>query len=288
MRDPLFASAWLKWGHALEHAQALEDEIDACSEDESRDPLRAFRTEYYAKRHGFGVIVEDVKPLPARWRLLLGDVANNYRASLDHLAWALVTRGRTPPDVLRAKQRNGIYFPIKDDRLQFNGELPIKLPGVRRADIAEVRRRQPYHYSARTRAKHVLTLLAGINSGDKHRTIQPLWSQPTRVNIEVTDARDCEVPRLGWRRNKDALEVDAELAYIGVRKTGKNPELDVKLRVTAEPSIGNRLAFKEWGTRSAVFISRMLVEFSEPPPELVDLGCDLARLQASAAKLHWP
>lgn len=292
--DSRFDSAWLKWAQAVKHAHALEDDIDAFSEH--HEPLLRSRTEYQAKRHGFAVIVEEVGPTPIRWQLVLGDVANNYRAALDHLAWALVSRGRTPPGSgkLTSGQENAVYFPISEDRHQFNAQIRrpanlktrLNLPGIRRADAAKVRRRQPYHHSARRRSMHALVLLAGVNSGDKHRTVQPIWAQPTRVDLEVTDARDCEVPRLGFRRNRNPLEVGVELAYIGVRRTGANPQLEVKVAVTAEPSIGNRISFKEWGTRAGAFISGLLIEFSDPSQELVEAtGVDLRRFMASTQAL---
>lgn len=35
---------------------------------------------------------------------MLGDIANDYRSAIDHLAWALVSRGRTPPALLTDDQ----------------------------------------------------------------------------------------------------------------------------------------------------------------------------------------
>lgn len=124
--DPLFESAWLKWAQAIAHTQTLEAHIAAWTRHDP-DPIRAFRTEYHAKRHGFAVIVEDVAPMPVRWRLLLGDIANNYRAALDHLAWALVSRGRTPPGSgkLTRKQEKAVYLPVCQDRKVFNAEVRV-------------------------------------------------------------------------------------------------------------------------------------------------------------------
>jgi hypothetical protein len=85
--DPLFESAWLKWGQAIVHSQTLKRDIETRADDGNADPVGAFRTEYQPKRHGFAIIIEEVMPIPVRWRLLLGDIANNYRAALDHLAW---------------------------------------------------------------------------------------------------------------------------------------------------------------------------------------------------------
>jgi hypothetical protein len=143
--DPLFDSAWLKWGRAVVHLQALEADLDSFGPDSDRQPTLAVRAEYHPKRHGFGVYITHIDPAPAIWGLLLGDAANNLRSALDQLAWALVERGATPTTTLNAPERNEIYFPIAEYRNAFNGGLPRKLPGVSRADIAKVRRYQPYH-----------------------------------------------------------------------------------------------------------------------------------------------
>jgi hypothetical protein len=267
--DPLFDSAWFKWGHGVAHAQALEADIDAFRFDGHRDPLLANRAEYNPKRHGFAVYATDVAPIPTRWGLMLGDIANNYRCALDHLAWALVCRGKTPPATLTEYQQGGVYFPAAEGRKQFNDSLPKKLPGVRRADIALVRRTQPYHYRPRTRRRHYLTVLTALNNSDKHRALQPIWVQPTRIDIEITRMQDCWVPQLGFRRHADPLEVGTEITFIRARKRGREPHLEVDLRVAAEPSIEQRIGGKEWIRKCAAFTASLLREFSAPPDELV-------------------
>jgi hypothetical protein len=221
--EPVFDSAWLKWGQAVRHAQALEADINAVTEDGNAEPVRTARADYNPKRHGFEIIATELAPIPARWRLMLGDIANNYRAALDHLAWALVIRGHTPPDALTPRQRKGVYFPINDDRRQFNGELPVKLPGVRRSDIAKVRRHQPYRNGPRNRPRHALVLLAAINNDDKHRTIQPIWAHPTLVKLEITDGRYCYIPSQTIHGRPEPLEVDKEFTFLPRRRKGTNP-----------------------------------------------------------------
>jgi hypothetical protein len=282
--DPLFESAWLKWAHAIVHSQTLERDLDAARVDGNIDPVRSFRTEYHPKRHGFAIIVEDVDLVPVRWRLLIGDIASNYRAAVDHLAWALVTRGRTPPGTgkLRPRAEGSVYFPIYEDRLKYNAQLAHKLPGVRRADAAIVRRAQPYRSGARARPRHPLVILASINNSDKHRTIQPLWAFPSRVDIEVTRARDCAlVERAHWRRRAISLEEGAEVGFMLARKRGSNPELEVQLRVTAEPTIGNRISIREWSHATGIGVFNLLRQFSEQPPAIHEIGAELAPLPGS-------
>lgn len=270
--DPLFDSAWLKWGQGVLHAQTLEADVDVWRTHTHADPVLGSAAEYHAERHGFGVYATDVAPMPVRWGLLIGDIANAFRCSLDHLAWALVIRGKTPPCNLTRRQRKAVFFPILGTRTEFNGQLPVKLPGVRRADIARVRRHQPYHVGQRNRRRHPLAMLAVLVARDKHRTIQPVWIQPTRVDIEITNLVDCIVADAPWKRYENALDVGAELAFIRARKIGPEPHVQVQTRVTAEPSLEERIAVREWIAQCAIRISVLLSAFSEPPPALAQLG----------------
>jgi hypothetical protein len=272
--DPLFDSAWAKWAQGVRHAHALQDHIDAFDTHFGRGPGLRSRTEYQAKRHGFAVIIEDVETIPVPWRLILGDAANNFHAALDHIAWALVCRGSKPPGVLTREQEGRVYFPIFDDRLKYNRSLPKKLPGVRRADVAKVRRYQPYLVGERTRRHHVLTWLTEITSGDKHRTIQPLWIEPSVIRVKIEKSRDCQPRALRTNRlRKRPLEPGAELAF-------------VEASVEAEPSVGRRVTLREWSTRTPAFLVRVLTEFSDPPQKIVESLCNIERLAATANELE--
>lgn len=285
--DPLFESAWLKWAWAIFHAQTLERDIAAWIEKDP-DPIRTVRAEYQPKSHGFAVIVEDIDPIPVQWRLLLGDIASNHRAALDHLAWALVSRGRTPPDTgkLTPKQEKAVYFPICESRQAFNAEICLpsgksrpKLPGIRRADSAIVRHAQPYHRGTRNRPMDPFVMLTGINNGDKHRTIQPLWAYPSKIDIEVTHMRDCVLRGTEiWKRRGNPLDKDVEIAFLPGRKLGANPELEMKLHVTTTPTIGNRVGVREWHAKTGIGIFKLLREFSQQPASIHELGTELVEL----------
>ena len=141
--NPLFRGAWLKWAHGLGHAQALDADIEAFSFHGHRDPLLGAQADYDPRRHGFSVRATAVAPVPSHCGLMLGDVAHNYRSVLDHLAWAVVARGRNPPSTLTKSQQRAVQFPSANGRAAFNGSLGSRLPGTRRAHIARIRRRQP-------------------------------------------------------------------------------------------------------------------------------------------------
>jgi hypothetical protein len=270
--DPLFDSAWLKWAQAHRHAEALEAEIETTRRNGAPQPGFASHAQYEPHRHGFGVYVERIAPTPPGQRLLLGDAANNFRAALDHLAWAIVCRGSRPPETLTKAERRNVYFPINDDRRQFNGELKAKLPGARRADIAKVRAHQPYHKGARVRPRHnYLNLMKNINDGDKHRMIQPMWVQPVQAWVKVSNPRDCAVPERTNRLRPHPLKVGAEVTFLHARKTGPNPKVDVETGILAEPCVEHSVSVETWLDRAKAGVATLLMKFSDPSDEINDL-----------------
>ena len=266
--DHLFESPWLKnLGRAIQHAQALKAEID---EDQTADdPLLSVRTEYQSGRHGFAVYATAVRPVPSSWGLLLGDIAFNFRCALDHLAWALVSRGRTPPETLTPTQQKGVpTSPSPSDNEDFNSSLAGMLPGVGRSDIAKVRATQPYH-NGRKQVRHNFVILAALNNHDKHRSFQPVWDHTVLLGLQVTDSCDISNIRVSpLIRGARELRVGAELAFIRVRKTGPHPCLEVATERKGIPSIPPGVSLDEWVTQTGVQIGLLLREFSAPPDEV--------------------
>lgn len=276
-RDPLFDSAWLKWSRAIDHARILQEEIAAeSSTNGEADPLVSVRTEYHPRRHGFGVYAAEVRRVPAGWGLVLGDVANNFRCALDHLAWALVSRGRNPPGTLNDEQQSAVGFPVARKRRQFNNSLDRRLPGVRRSDRAKVRAVQPYHQRRRA-SRHNLVILAGLNNRDKHRSIEPVWIHTTKLEITITDRRDCMNPRARSLTPGQPLQSGAEVAFVRVRTTGPQPRLDVQTRLTGVPAIQPRIGLIDWILQTGLQIGVLLGEFSEAPSEVAEAATWLTK-----------
>jgi hypothetical protein len=285
--DPLFDSAWLKWANGVRHADALQADIQRVGHEPDAYPVTAFRSEYHANRHGFAVIAEEIAPIPALWPLMLGDIASNYRAALDHLAWGLVTRGRTPPTKLTKRQEKAIYFPIHKERAEFNGKVPAQLPGVRRADLAKVRRYQPYHHGRTIRERHALSLLAGINPGDKHRTVHPLWAVSVETGMKITKRRDCVITGTRPGGTAKVLEADAEIAFLHARRTGLNPEIEMDLHITNEPTLDNLLGVREWAEATGLSIMSLLFEFSpQPKRAIAEVGAKLRNVDPAVLTAH--
>jgi hypothetical protein len=285
--DELFDSAWLKWGQAIVHSQSLEADIDASRKDSSLVHSFTVRTEYHAKRHGFAIFLESIDPVPVRWSLRLADVANNFRSCLDHIAWAVVTRGRTPPANLARKDQRGIGFPVCKYAKEFKGSHPRMLPGARRADLARLRRYQPYQRAVSRQHLHCLTMLSAINNGNKHRTVQPVWAMPMTAEYEITDQRDCEVPTQLGRAFRNPLQVGVELGFLHARKRGPHPEIEVKAELTAEPFVEHFVMVKQWLYISKGWIFLLLLEFSRPPDQLLEIGIDLDTLRLDPADMPY-
>jgi hypothetical protein len=263
MHDQLFDSSWLKLSRAGVHANALQAAVNSVGEGGTGNPTITTRAVYFPRRRGFAITIVAVDPLPASWALMLGDVAHNLRSALDNLAWALVTRGTSPPDALSRGRRTKVYFPLCRDRPTFNAALPTKLPGVRRSDIAIVRRAQPFRRGTRRGHYQALTVLADLNNADKHRTVQPIWGVPLDVEFEITAMRDCELIRNDNPATRTPLRVGAELAFVRVRKTGPSPYMDATPRIVAAPAVKDLVPLQEWLDRTVLFIRQLLLEFSE-------------------------
>jgi hypothetical protein len=269
LQEP-FESAWLKWGMAGMNAFVLRDNV---TEFASRPNLamEVQLAQYYdASRRCIVLLIDDVKdPFPILWGLLLGDVVHNYRSSLDHLAWALYKRGQTPN--LSEAQERRIYFPIFGDRDKFNQSLRTKLPGVRRGDIAIVRRYQPYVRGKTNVPRHVFTVLESLSNADKHRAIQPVIGVPEAIQYDVKEA-DCILRRISMRGFEGEVKPGRELARFYVKKTGPRPYIEVAPRIeNFLPAINARLTLIEFLTQTMRSIGTVLRQFSSPPDSVIAL-----------------
>jgi len=265
-----FDSAWLKWGWAVVHAQALDAELRAYAEDpDSGQPYEA-RTEYDPKRHCVILRLVSVEPLPVKWGLRVGDVANNFRSCLDHIAWTVVHRGKLAERLTKRQERN-IYFPIASTKDEFDAGL-LKLPGIRVADRAVVRRYQPYVRGKTNLPLHCLTPLDSLTRDDKHRTISPLWAFPESGRLEYGEPHDCTITWIPTRAQGVILEPGAELHRIYVRKTGPNPDVYMEVHLTAQPTINRRTTLTNWMQTIMNHTGAMLREFADPPEDIATLG----------------
>jgi hypothetical protein len=272
-----FDSAWLKWGRAVVHQQTLEAEITRFVAESDGTEL-TFGWHYDPKRHGFPVDIAAFDPWPAHWGPILGDVIANFRSALDHAAWAIVQRGRRGATgfPLGKPEARDVYFPVvRTDYRDFNREITKKLVGARRADVALVRRMQPYHRGKRGYRRHAIYILNELSKSDKHRSVQPVQMLAVEGSYTVLHARDCEPTtdrrRPGVRRVK--MNVGAEVGVVRVRKLGSSPEVDVDVTIGLSPGITELARLDEWLKVTGSMIRSFLILLgSKPPDEIVQLG----------------
>lgn len=274
--DGLFDSAWMKWARAVAHAQALDADIERLALDSKTEPFGTFRHHYEPERHGFSLRVDTIKPIPARWNLMLGDAVFNYRSCLDHLAWALVQRGRTPN--LTPYEESGVYFPIAKSAshlrkmLDDSGKKRSKLPGIRRADLAVVRSYQPYHRGATRVPWHCFSILDALSNGDKHREIQGVWMVPEILEFNVLSYRHCVASMVSPKAFRRVMDVGTEVAFVRVRKTGPEPDIQMEYDITCYPAFHPRLWLQHWLDVTTATINLLLAEFAEEPAEIETVG----------------
>jgi hypothetical protein len=266
-----FESAWLKWGAAVSNADVLRDSVVTLAEQPDLRVETLYATVYDAKRHCVRlVIVEIGDAFPPLWGLLLGDVVHNYRSCLDHLAWDLYKRGQTP--TLTERQEQNIGFPICGKRTTFNRTIDQKLPGVRRADRAIVRRYQPYKPGESRAFRHVFTVLRDLSNADKHRAIQPVVPIPNRITFDNLRPTDGIVRRIAPAPGfSGLLQPGTELARFYVKKAGPEPRIDVQPHFALTPSINERLTLIDFLKKTMQATAIVLREFSEPPPSVLNL-----------------
>ena len=255
---------------AVAHSHELQAYIEQWRSNPDADKDVVLGGYYNAKCHRIDVYIREIAPLPLEWGLSLGDVAHNYRCCLDHAAWALVWRGHNPPPTLNNRARRKIFFPIWETRTQFNNELPKMLPGVRRSDAAVVRAFQPYLSGKRRAANHAFAILQRLSNDDKHRSVQPAQSAPRGFLYEVGAPVDCEITRIAsshvmW----EPLQNGTHLVPIYVRRTGPNPDIQLKASLTAQPALQQGVWLGGWLDVMPRLVATLLGGLSDPPTELL-------------------
>lgn len=267
-----FSSAWLKWGWAVVHAQALDRELTRVTHRFQTQRPYTTRTEYDPQHHCVRVLIDRFEPFPPILGLLIGDAASNFRASLDHLAWAIVTtRGRRPLD---PKEESRIYFPFALRKEDFDSHFVVK-EFLTRADRAILRRYQPYIHGKRKAPLHCLSSLPRITADDKHRIVRPLWAVAQGGQMRVSPKTNCEITRFPTKGRPTILEPNAEVHRIYVRRlsrTGPEPDVDTDILLRLRPSVDGFLSLKDWINKTTKHIAGLLSQFGEPPDEIRTLG----------------
>jgi hypothetical protein len=175
--NPL-ASSWAKLSRAKDHADALDFQL-AEATDSDKHPLtfdRQFEPETVIKIDGKMVVhvvfsIATIPTFTSDHAVLLGDALHNFRSALDHLAWALVKRGRAK---LNAKTAKTIAFPMVKVGTNYRSLSESRyLPGVDSKLLTKIERYQPYR---RTSVGRTMRTLGNLSDTDKHRFLIPSFT----------------------------------------------------------------------------------------------------------------
>jgi hypothetical protein len=104
-----------------------------------------------------------VLDVPERIAAITGDILQNLRSALDHLAYALFMVG---PRGASGSPASHIYFPIYDDAVEYATKSVGKIRGMRQDAIDAINAVKPYKGGNDT-----IWLLHRLNNIDKHRFV---------------------------------------------------------------------------------------------------------------------
>ena len=125
-----------------------------------------------------------LKEIPSHLSALIGDIAQNLRSSLDHLAWHLVQISPVTP---KAEERD-IYFPIFETAREYRTGKMRKIRGMTDAAIKAIDCIEPYYRPDNVGIGKGAALfwLHEINKLDKHRLLVPIWTNMVSHTITKT------------------------------------------------------------------------------------------------------
>ncbi len=175
----LLASSWAKFHWAHKHLDAFQAAVSR-----SFDPnTHAVSVNVDVKVSGdTAVAIAKTASVPFvrdDCGLALGDVLQNFRAALDHLAWDLVKAGTDP----RPRRPQDVYFPVAKSFASWRDGVDRKLPGVHPEQRTFIRRYQPYRRGVAARA---IRRLRDLSDRDKHRVVVPVaMNFSPHLNAEV-------------------------------------------------------------------------------------------------------
>jgi hypothetical protein len=149
----------IKTERAKEHIRDLKTEIGAFF---SKNPYKIGAKRNSQTRKPI-YYVTDVAEIPERISAIVGDVLQNLRSALDHLAYALFMIG---PGGRAGAHGNWVYFPICDDASKYATESPRKIKGLGQDAIDSINATKPYKGGNDT-----IWLLHKLNNIDKHRFV---------------------------------------------------------------------------------------------------------------------
>jgi hypothetical protein len=179
------------WTTKLDRAKQLETELQTEIKTyfDSHPYEVGTKTDSQSQRLIYYVAKAD--KVPQKLALLTGDVIQNLRSSLDHLAYLLYTMGPG-----NGTQGNHIYFPIAQDRATYEKEKHRKTAGMSQAAMNLIDSVKPYKSG-----NDLLWKIHELNRIDKHRLLVTVGSSYRSMDIGahihammIKEFPDIEIP----------------------------------------------------------------------------------------------
>jgi len=129
-----------------------------------------------------------LKEMPSEFPAFIGDILQNLRSALDHLASHLV---ETSPVTPKAKK---VYFPIFESSAEYTAGKMGKIQGMTQAAINAIDAIEPYYRldGVGIGKGTALWWLQTMNNMDKHRLLIPAWICPTGHSLTKSKKAEWE------------------------------------------------------------------------------------------------
>jgi len=231
MADDPMSSAWAKYHWASKHMHAVDAAITRSLDPKTHTVPLDVQIEVQGKSATALVRVGGLPSIRTDCGLALGDVLQNFRSALDHLAWGLVKIGNDP----RPKKPKRVYFPMAESAKSFKRQINDWLPGVPRDYRTIVRRYQPYRRGERSKA---IRWLRNFSDVDKHRVLVPTVINAHDLNAQFIS--NWQVARVDYLLKRPrALNVRAPILRLHLRSASRTDcQVQVNGDLTLLPSLG--------------------------------------------------
>ena len=207
--------------------------------------------------------VSSVKPTPLDLATITGDVVQNLRSALDHLAQQLFLVGTSGG----AGAGRHIYFPIERDAASYRSNFRRKLRGIRQNAIDVLGAIEPYKGGK----GHEFWVLQELNNTDKHRLLVTVGSSFQSVNVGphlaamLKRVGDSEPPHvelfLEPANNLCPLKAGDEL-FIDAVDAEVNPKTSFRFTIAlSEPGIVDGKPLLEMVDKFAGLVSDIVLRF---------------------------
>ena len=224
----LLDSARLKLARAGEHLSAFDNEQGDWQE---KTQFRRFVSRDHGTERSY--FLEIVSRPPEHLSAVLGDCIQNLRASLDHLAWALVLANHQAPG-------KGTSFPIYRDAPK-GAFRPDCVDGMDSDAIGILETLQPY-YGGRNPDTDFLWFVNTLANTDKHRTINMVAAQTDvsafRAYMQFA-AGDTRVCYPAWLE-KGVLRDGAKVATYPLNELRDGVEIKIEAEARGFMTLGDR------------------------------------------------